>query len=101
MAIDGNEVIAKHTELRPRLILMDVSMPGRNGYEATALIRETEKAKGRHTPIIGVTAHALKGDAERCIAAGMDDYVPKPVSPGMLTSRIRKWLEAETLRASA
>jgi len=62
------------------LILMDVQMPGVDGFEATHRIREQEKATGRHIPIVAMTAHALEGDRERCIAAGMDAYVPKPVA---------------------
>jgi signal transduction histidine kinase/DNA-binding response OmpR family regulator len=73
----------------PALILMDVSMPEMNGLEATQAIRKHETATGKHhTPIVGVTAHALKGDRERCIEAGMDDYMSKPISPDMLSAKI-------------
>jgi signal transduction histidine kinase/HPt (histidine-containing phosphotransfer) domain-containing protein len=61
------------------LILMDVQMPEVDGFEATRCIRESERPAGRHTPIIALTAHALKGDRERCLDAGMDAYVSKPM----------------------
>ena len=87
--------------LNPLLILMDVSMPDMNGYEATRAIRAAEAPSGRRTPIIGVTAHALKGDREKCLDSGMDDYLPKPVSPDRLASKIGNWLgEALTAKTA-
>ena len=61
------------------LVLMDIQMLGMDGFEATAAIREAGKTTGKHTPIVAMTAHALKGDQDRCIAAGMDGYVSKPI----------------------
>ena len=61
------------------LVLMDVQMPEMGGFEATAAIREKEKVTGRHLPIVAMTAHAMKGDAQRCLEAGMDAYISKPV----------------------
>ena len=58
---------------------MDVQMPRLNGFEATAAIREQERRRGGHIPIIAMTAHALKEDEERCLAAGMDAYISKPI----------------------
>jgi CheY-like chemotaxis protein len=61
------------------LILMDVQMPDLDGIEATAAIREREKTTGTHTPIVALTAYTMKGDRERCLAAGMDTYINKPI----------------------
>ncbi|TDH38597.1 response regulator [Pseudohoeflea suaedae] len=91
---DGAQAVAAWREHRPSIVLMDVSMPVMNGYRATGTIREIEQADRSlgHTPIIGVTAHALPGDRERCIDAGMDDYLSKPISPEKLDTKVRQWL---------
>jgi two-component system sensor histidine kinase/response regulator len=70
------------------LILMDVQMPELDGLQATMLIRESERVSGRHIPIIAMTAHAMKGDREECLAAGMDGYVPKPIRVNELASAL-------------
>jgi len=100
IASNGRTVVEMYRALKPRLILMDVSMPEMNGFEATRAIRADEEESGvRRTPVIGVTAHALKGDRDKCIEAGMDDYLPKPVSPDRLGNKIGTWLsETEMAR---
>ena len=90
---EGFEMFQKHS---PKLVLMDVSMPHMNGLEATAAIRNFEKTSGTHTPIIGVTAHAIKGDMERCLEGGMDDYLSKPVSPDHLMEKVNLQLQEST-----
>ena len=75
------------------LILMDVQMPELGGLETTALIREREKSTGKHIPIVAMTAHALKGDRERCLEAGMDEYLAKPIQP----ERLRKMVDEMVL----
>src|SRR5690606_15113216 len=88
---NGREAVEACEKLDPGLILMDVSMPEMSGLEATRAIRRLE-GKGRcRVPIIGVTAHALKGDRERCLEAGMDDYLSKPISPRTLLEKIERW----------
>jgi HPt (histidine-containing phosphotransfer) domain-containing protein len=73
---------------------MDVQMPEMDGLEATQQIRELEKNTGRHIPIIAMTAHAMPGDRERCLKAGMDDYVTKPIEPKVLFSALDRWTHA-------
>ena len=71
------------------LILMDVQMPEMDGLEATRTIRERELATRKHLPILAMTAHAMKGDRERCMEAGMDGYIAKPITPAVLTAEIK------------
>jgi CheY-like chemotaxis protein len=73
-------------------ILMDVQMPEMDGLEATRLIRQHQQATGRRTPIIAMTAHAMPGDSERCLEAGMDDYIAKPVDFDRLLEMIDTWV---------
>jgi len=91
IAENGKSGLACYMSMKPALILMDVSMPEMNGLDATKAIREHECDSDFHTPIIGVTAHAIKGDMEKCLDAGMDDYLSKPISPNALTQKIQRW----------
>jgi CheY-like chemotaxis protein len=74
------------------IVLMDIQMPEMDGMEATAAIREREKSSGRHLPIVAMTAHAMRGDRERCLAGGMDGYISKPIHPRNLFAEIERCL---------
>jgi two-component system, sensor histidine kinase and response regulator len=88
---NGREAVAATEREEFDVVLMDVQMPEMDGFEATAEIRHRERLTGRHLPIVAMTAHAMKGDRERCLAAGMDDYVSKPVHPADLLRVIEKF----------
>jgi CheY-like chemotaxis protein len=88
VAGDGIEALEKLKQAEFDLVLMDVQMPVMGGFEATAAVREREKATGKHIPIVALTARAIKGDRERCLAAGMDGYVAKPIRPEELFEQI-------------
>ena len=90
-AVDnGQRAVEACREKTFDLVLMDVQMPVLDGFAATAAIRESESRSGIHTPIIAMTAHAMKGDRERCLAAGMDDYVAKPFRPRELFAAVER-----------
>lgn len=88
IAGNGRDALAALRQQPFDLILMDVQMPQMNGLEATAAIREQEKTDGGHIPIIALTAHAMKGDRERCLQAGMDSYIAKPIQARALFQMI-------------
>jgi CheY-like chemotaxis protein len=89
---NGREAVEAFENNQFDVVLMDIQMPGMDGFEATAAIRAKEKLSGGHVPIIAMTAHALKGDQERCLAAGMDGYVSKPIRTSELFSTIESML---------
>jgi two-component system sensor histidine kinase/response regulator len=104
VASNGLEAVASFERDRPDLILMDVQMPEMDGLEATAAIRAEEKSTGNHVPIVALTAHAMKGDREKCLAIGMDGYLTKPIRPQeldeVLENYVAKRLEAVTAQES-
>ncbi|MDD5394805.1 MAG: ATP-binding protein [Thiothrix sp.] len=91
-ATNGKEALRMVQEQDYDLVLMDCQMPIMDGYAATREIRKLDNGKFRELPIIALTAHAMKGDDDKCYAAGMDDYLTKPVTPATLQSHIDKWV---------
>lgn len=89
-AENGKQAIEKYDIIKPDLILMDVQMPIMNGYEATSEIRKTDK--GKYIPIIALTAGTIVGEKEKCLEAGMDDYISKPIIKEILQTKIIQWL---------
>jgi len=92
LAMNGRQALEQWEQHSFDVILMDVQMPEMDGFEATGLIRQRERISGQHIPIIALTAHALKGDEERCLSAGMDSYVTKPIQPQQLFQAIESVL---------
>ena len=90
VANNGHEAVEQFRTHRFDLVLMDVQMPDMDGFQATEAIREAEE-DGTHTPIIAITAHAMKGDRERCLDAGMDGYLSKPIRANDLYSAIEQF----------
>jgi len=80
LAENGEEVLRVMKQVSFDLVFMDVQMPLMDGFEATKALRAWEKTTGKHVPVIAMTAYAMKGDEERCLEAGMDGYIPKPIS---------------------
>ncbi|PDT40734.1 MULTISPECIES: response regulator [Sinorhizobium] len=101
IAANGREAVDLWHELQPALILMDISMPVMNGFEAAVAIRDAERQIGRRTPIVAVTAQALDIDLQQCEASGMDDHIMKPISPDMIEALLRKYLRAAHARLTA
>ena len=89
IARDGGESVVMANASRPDLILMDISLPTMDGYEATRRIRKTLTS----TPILGLSAHAMQGDADKAVEAGCNDYLTKPVDEDLLIQKLKHYLE--------
>lgn len=92
VAGNGKKALEKFHQNTYDIVLMDIQMPEMDGYEATQSIRASEKLTGKHIPIIALTANTTEQDRERCIQAGMDDYISKPIKPNVLFECIRKYV---------
>ena len=92
VAENGREALERLSEGTFDIVLMDVQMPEMNGLDATAAIRAGERATGRHLPIVAMTAHAMAGDRERCLAAGMDEYLTKPIRAEALIGHVERFV---------
>ena len=97
---DGHEALDALQTTRYDAVLMDCQMPGLDGYQATRQLRQREN-DSRHTPVIAMTAHAMTGDREKCLAAGMDDYITKPVRAQTLTETLQRWIGPNAQQAAA
>ena len=94
-AVNGKEGVEMLRKNRYDIVFMDCQMPEMDGFEATKKIREEEADHRRHTTIVALTADAMTGDREKCIKAGMDDYLNKPIKPEQITAMLEKWLHKE------
>ena len=91
VAINGKEALAALEKETFDIVLMDVQMPEMDGFEATAAIRKKEKSNRQHQIIVAFTAHAMKGDHEKCLAGGMDGYLSKPIRPQELDEVLARY----------
>lgn len=98
--VDNGQEAFEYTQVNMYdAILMDCQMPGMDGFQTTQAIRKMHKGQNLHTPIIAVTANAMKGDREKCIAAGMDDYISKPIDPNSLVDVLARWVKPSRIVA--
>ena len=91
VAVNGREAVEAVLQENYAVVLMDCQMPEVDGFEATRMIRAAERRNRRHTPIVAMTANAMEGDREACLAAGMDDYMPKPIRMEELDKILHRW----------
>ncbi len=98
VASNGEEALLAMKEETFDLVLMDVQMPVLDGCQATGVIREKEQESGRHIPVIAMTAAAMKGDREKCLEAGMDDYISKPIDPEHLYDMLDEYSQQQSRR---
>jgi CheY-like chemotaxis protein len=99
VAINGKQAVEMVAALPYDLVFMDCQMPEMDGYEATAQIRQREQ--GRHTPIVALTANVMQGDRDRCLDAGMDDYIGKPMRPAAVRHALERWVPAPAVTPEA
>ncbi len=100
-AEDGLQALQKITEENFDLIFMDCQMPRMDGFEATTQIREYQKKTGaKHTPIVALTANAMEEDEQRCLSAGMDDYLAKPIESETMGRTLKRWLGTASIQST-
>jgi CheY-like chemotaxis protein len=100
VAANGQEAVTMLAQFAYDIVFMDCQMPELDGFAATAAIRQREASTGQHVPIVAMTANAMQGDREECLAAGMDDYVSKPVRFDALGEMLRKWVPPQDGRGA-
>jgi CheY-like chemotaxis protein len=101
VAGDGEQALAMLAERSFDLVFMDCHMPVLDGFQATRRLRDMERVSGKHIPVIAMTANALAGDRERCLEAGMDDYIAKPMSIAVLSAVLSRWTDRGGTRLEA